>query len=111
MAIKLSLKSKIVPIKIENFDFELDLSDEKMIKFTEKRIDLLKRLESLKDSDEKEDKLTELLEDAFDDMLGTGAYTKLFHHCGSIHKMAFLLSELVKAIFDELNIQKATENV
>ena len=100
MALKLSLKKSIFPVEIGKFKFEVDLSDDKAKDFEEKMTTFLKEINDL--SPENEDKFATLLKNVFDELLGTGAYEKLYDYTKRVDLLAELLEELILALISKL---------
>ena len=102
MALKLSLKKSIFPVEIGEFKFEVDLSDDKAKDLEEKVSAFLKGINDLAGNPENEEKFTELLKNVFDELLGEGAYEKLYDYAKRVDLLAELLEELVLALVSKL---------
>lgn len=102
MALKLSLKKSIFPVEIGEFNFEVDLSDDKAKDFEEKMTTFLNGIKELKGAPASEDKFAELLKDVFDELLGVGAYEKLYGYAKRTDLLAELLENLVLALVSNL---------
>lgn len=102
MAIKLNLKKSIIPVEIGDFKFEVDLSDEKANAFEEAIIKFLKGIKELSNEAKNESKLGDLLEDAFDELLGEGAFEKLYGYAKRLDSLAELFNELILELVSKL---------
>ena len=99
MALKLELKSTIIPIEIGEFKFELDMTDTKRKVIEENLMLFTKEATNLDESNPKdEDKLKELLQDMYDELLGTGAFNELYAHTESIEILSNILVHAVVGI-------------
>ena len=102
MALKLNLKKSIFPIEIGEFEFEVDLSDDKSKAFEEKVTTFLTGINQLDEVPENETKFAELLQNVFDGLLGNGAYEQLYNYAQRNDILAELLEELVLALVSKL---------
>ena len=102
MALKLSLKKSIFPVEIGEFKFEVDLSDDKTKDFEEKMTTFLKGIHELSELAENEERFAGLLRDIFDELLGTGAYEKLYGYAKRLDLLTELLEDLVLTLASKL---------
>lgn len=102
MALKLSLKKSTFPVEIEGFKFEVDLSDGRARDFEEKMVAFLKSTSELSEAPDSEERFAILLEDVFDELLGAGAYEKLYDYAKRLDLLAELLEELVLGLLSKL---------
>jgi len=102
MALKLSLKKSVFPVEIGEFKFEVDLADDKVKVLEEKTILFLKEVKEFAKNPEKKEKFEELLQDLFDELLGKGAYKKLYNYTKRVDILAELLGELVLGLTSKL---------
>lgn len=102
MALKLSLKKSIFPVEIGTFKFEVDLSDDKAKDLEEKVTTFLKGINELTGTPENEEKVATLLKNVFNELLGEGAYEKLYDYTKRVDLLAELLEELVLALVSKL---------
>jgi len=81
MAIKLNLNTTIIPVEIGEFKFEINMTDEKEKSFQAKLSDFLKQAEKLDEAKtEDEEKLRTMIAELYDELLGNGAFKKLYAH-------------------------------
>jgi len=102
MALKLSLKKSIFPVEIGDFKFEVDLSDDRAKGLEEKMTAFLKGINELAGAPEHEAEFAALLEGVFDELLGSGAYEKLYEYAKRVDVLAELLEALVLALVSKL---------
>ena len=103
MALKLELKSTIIPIEIGYFKFEVDMTDtkrkaveEKLMQFTTEAVNLDEH------NPEDEAKLKDLLQEMYDEILGLGAFNKLYAHTESFEILSNVLTHIVVGIKQSL---------
>ncbi|MCL2559274.1 MAG: hypothetical protein FWE07_02195 [Turicibacter sp.] len=99
MALKLNLKKSIFPVEIGAFTFEVDLSDDKVKDFEAKMASFLEGVEAAAAD---EATFTELLGNVYDELLGDGAYKKLYDHTKRVDILAELLGDLMLALVSKL---------
>jgi len=119
MALKLELKSTIIPIEIGDFKFEVDMTDTKR-KAIEERLTLFTTKATNLDENNPEDevKLKDLLQIMYDELLGLGAFKKLYTHTESLEILSNVLAHTVVGIKQSLesrvihnpNLQVVAEN-
>ena len=119
MALKLELKSTIIPIEIGDFKFEVDMTDTKRKAIEEKLILFTTEAANLDENNpEDEAKLKELLAVMYDELLGLGAFNKLYAHTESLEILSNILAHAVVGIKQSLqarviynpNLQVAPES-
>ena len=103
MALKLNLKKSVFPIKIGDFKFEVDLSNDKTTKLEVNILKFLKGIKELPETPENEEKFAALLETVYDELLGGGSYEKLYNHAKQVELLATLFEELVITILSKLS--------
>lgn len=102
MALKLNLKKSVFPVEIGEFKFEVDLSDHQSRQLEEKMTAFLKGIHELSEVSDNEQQFASLLANVFDELLGAGAYEKLYHHAQRLDLLAELLEELILALVAKL---------
>ena len=100
MAFKMNLKSSIVPVSINEMDFQVDTTDEKMALFNEKYVALIKHANGIQLEDEAN--YRELLEEAMDVLLGTGSFARLYEGCPNSVVLFTALNQLVENLMKSL---------
>lgn len=106
MAIKIQTKKTGIPVEIGSLNFEFDTSDGSIAKFEKTSREMIKELqevEMLKDDSEQfivQGK--EVLERAFDFLLGDGAFKQIYAETSSIILLMNYLTQLTNGIGDEL---------
>ena len=103
MALKLELKSTIIPIEIGDFKFEVDMTDTKRKAIEEKLLLFTTEAANLDENNpEDEAKLKELLEIMYDELFGSGAFNKLYTHTQSLEILSNVLAHTVVGIKQSL---------
>ena len=102
MALKLNLKKSTFPVEIGEFKFEVDLSDHKAKKLEKSMTAFLKEVKGLSENPDDQDRFEELLKGLFDELLGKGAYKKLYNHTKRVDLLADLLGELIQRLASKL---------
>lgn len=81
MAIKLNLNTTIIPVEIGDFNFEINMTDEKEKALQAKLNEFLKQAEKLNENNlEDEEKIHTMIAKMYDELLGSGAFEKLYAH-------------------------------
>ena len=104
MAIKINLESTKIPVEIGDLKFEIDVTDEKYEAFIKNFNAFLTQMESL-DEEKSEDiaHLKKLVEKIYDDLLGMGAYEKIYTMMPNISFVASTLVSIVTQLVEEMN--------
>lgn len=103
MALKLELKSTIIPVEIANFKFEIDMTDTKRKAVEDKFILFTSEVAKLNEEESTgEAKLKDLLKDMYEALLGTEAFDKLYQHTESLDILSNALIHLVIGIKQSL---------
>ena len=96
MAIKLNLSSTVIPVEIGEFKFEIDMTDVKEKSFQSKLDDFVQKVKKLDESKaEDEDALRKMLSEAYDALLGEGAFDKLYDYTSNTGILLGVFMELV----------------
>jgi len=96
MAIKLNLNTTVIPVEIGEFKFEINMTDEKEKAFQVKLNAFLKQAEQLNESSlEDEEKLHAMIAEMYDELLGSGAFDKLYEHTPNAGILLGVFMELV----------------
>ena len=96
MAIKLNLNTTIIPVEIGDFNFEINMTDEKEKAFQTKLNDFLKQAEQLNEShSEDEEKLQTMIAEMYDELLGDGAFDQLYAHTPNVGILLGVFMQLV----------------
>jgi len=96
MAIKLSLDSTVIPVEIGEFQFEIDMTDAKEKAFQVKLNDFVQMAKELnEDKTEDEETLRSMIEEVLDELLGDGAFEKLYAYTSNIGILLGVFMELV----------------
>ena len=103
MALKLELKSTIIPIEIGDFKFEVDMTDTKRKAIEEKLILFTTQAANLDENNpEDEAKLKGLLQVMYDELLGSGAFNQLYAHTESFEILSNVLAHTIIGIKQSL---------
>ena len=96
MAIKLNLSSTVIPVEIGEFKFEIDMTDVKEKAFQSKLDDFVHKVKKLDESkSEDEDALRKMLAEAYNALLGEGAFDKLYVYTPNTGILLGVFMELV----------------
>ena len=103
MALKLELKSTMIPIEIGDFKFEVDMTDSKRKEIEKKLLSFTTEVAKLDEENlEDEVKLKELLQVIYDELLGLGAFKKLYAHTESLEILSNVLTHIIIGIKQSL---------
>ena len=97
MAIKIELKSTIIPVEIGELKFQIDVSDVNMDVIDEKVNAFLKEVDAFKKDLTDESAPAKKLEEALNALLGENAYAKLYEQLKRV--------DLIVELFDRLMIE------
>jgi len=96
MAIKLNLKTTIIPVEIGDFKFEINMTDEKEKAFQAKLNDFLQKAHQLNEqTSEDEETLRIMIAEMYDELLEKGAFEKLYNHTPNTGILLGVFMELV----------------
>src|SRR5690625_4176134 len=104
MAIKIQTKKAHIPIEIGDLTLKFDMSDENIERLYNTHEEMAKKFDKV-DSNSPE-KAREILKEAFDYILGDGAFEKVYALSGSIITTTEYFEAITNAIRDE--VQKRT---
>jgi len=103
MAIKLNLKTTLIPVEIGEFKFEINMTDEKEKAFQVKLNEFLKQAEQLNETNlEDEEKLHTMITQMYDELLGAGAFDQLYAHTPNVGILLGVFMELVTEFSKEV---------
>jgi len=99
MAFKIELKSTVIPFTINGLDFEIDGSDEKLKAFNTKYVQLLTEVKEEKSNLlENENKYQDFVQEAMDELLGTGSFARLYEQTPSVIILFDALNQIVDSL-------------
>ena len=108
MAIKMTLGTLVIPVEIGNFKFEMNIADEQWGAFQEKAMERAQQLEALSKSDD-EPSCYSLLEELVDELLGRGAFGKLYEYTPNLQILYDVVSALVVALEEKIQSRLASQ--
>ena len=96
MAIKLNLRTATIPVEIGEFKFEIEMTDAKERAFQAKINDFIQKAqEAREEKPEDEEALRGMVSEMFDELLGDGAFEKLYAHTSNTGILLSVFMELV----------------
>ena len=112
MAIKLDLNTAVIPVEIGEFKFEIEMTDEKEKAFQAKLNYFVKKGQELnEDNPEDEEVLHSMLADMYDEMLGSGAFKKLYEHTSNTGILLGVFMELMAEYSKEVRARVVPRSV
>jgi len=104
MAIKINLESTKIPVEIGDLKFEIDVTDEKYEAFIQNFNAFLSKMESL-DEEKSEDiaLLKTMVEEVYEELLGTGSYDQIYTKMPNIAFVASVLVNIVTQLTQVMN--------
>lgn len=102
MTIKLNLKQSLIPVQIGELKFQVDLSDTHSKNLETKLTNFLREVNQLDLNDTSEEKFKTLLHSILNELLGDGAFEKLYEYTKRTDLLAELLEELVIELVKKL---------
>jgi len=103
MAIKISLESTVIPVQIGDLKFEIDVSDEKYEEIVSNFNGFLEKISEL-DEEKAEDvvQLKDIVKEIYDQLLGEGAYEKIYAKMSNVSFVVGVLVNLVTQLTGEM---------
>jgi|SRR5690625_5133853 len=104
MSIKIQAKKAHIPIEIGDVTLEFDMSDENIERLYNTHEEMAKKFDNVESNNP--EKAREILKEAFDYILGDGAFEKVYALSGSIITTTEYFEAIMNGIRDE--VQKRT---
>ena len=101
MAIKINLVPTVIPVEMGDFKFEVNIADEQWGAFQAKSVERAQQLEAFSKSGDEPSRYS-LLEELVDELLGAGAFAKLYGHTPNLQILSSTVTELIVAIGEEI---------
>jgi len=96
MAIKINLNTTVIPVEIGQHKFEINMTDEKEVAFQTKLNKFLTDIQELnEEKPEDTEKLTTLVADVLDSLLGVGSFDTLYKEVPNTGILLGVLMDLV----------------
>lgn len=111
MAIRIQERKPEIPVEIGPLKFSFEVTDESVLEFRKKAIEIQKELEELKVDENKQEDLEackDVLRRGFDLLLGDGAFEKIYKLTPSVVILMDYLAQLADGINEELRNMGAT---
>jgi len=103
MALKIELGTTVIPVEVNGLKFEVDTSDKSMREFNTKYKTFIEEMVKLDlDNLENEEVISEMLSDLMDELLGEGAFEKLYKLIPSLAKLIYGLNQIMHSISVEM---------
>ena len=103
MAFKIELKSTVIPFTVGGFDFEVDSSDENMKAFNVKYTELLTETNKIRASlSADEEQYRALVESSMNELLGVGAFDRLYEKFPSTIMLFDTLNKIVNSLMKSM---------
>lgn len=109
MAIKIQTKQTTIPVEIGENKFEFDASDESIKRFYKATDEMQDKLEKMKDFEGNVEEGREILKEAFNLVLGDGAFDKIYAEVPSIIVLQDVFLQLSEGIAEEIDALGATQ--
>lgn len=100
MTIKITTRSTIIPVEIDDLTFGFDTSDESIRNLQQAGQQLLTQGADLTDNDF--EGAIKLIQETFDLLLGVGAGKQIYQHVGNVTTCVDVLTQLQKYLDQEL---------
>jgi|SRR5690606_6915332 len=111
MAIRIQERKPEIPVEIGPLKFSFEVTDESVLEFRKKAVEIQKELEELKVDENKQEDLEackDVLRRGFDLLLGDGAFEKIYELTPSVVILMDYLAQLADGINEELRNMGAT---
>ena len=112
MAIKLDLNTAVIPVEIGEFKFEIEMTDEKEKAFQVKLKDFVNKAKGLsEDKPEDEEVLRGMVAEVYDELLGEGAFEKLYAYTANTGILLGVFMDLVAEYSKEIRARVMPRSV
>jgi len=112
MAIKLNLRTTAIPIEIGKFKFEIEMTDVKERALQVKLNDFVQKAQkSSEEKTEDEEVLRNMIAGMFDELLGDGAFEKLYAHTSNTGILLGVFLELVAEYSKEVRARVISKSM